>query len=74
MWSIVCHRENRSSTCWVTLYVPRIAIEVVIGEAVEVVEAAAFDLLPPLGDRAEVGEVASRRERSMHAVCTRVLS
>lgn len=43
--------------------VPHVAIEIAIGKPVKVLEAARFHVLPTPGDRAEVGEVASRGER-----------
>jgi hypothetical protein len=38
------------------------ATQVIVGQAVEVSGPAALDLLPPLGDRAQIGEVATGRQ------------
>src|SRR6266542_6698508 len=44
-------------------HVPHAATQVIVGQAVEVSGPAALDLLPPLGDRAQIGEVATGWQR-----------
>jgi hypothetical protein len=52
-------------------HVPHVATQVLVGQAIEVSGPADLDLLPPLGDRAQIGEVPQAGSGTRSSPCQR---